>query len=453
MIPKYLFGLLVVLSSIGLNAQIVEDAASAFKQAKKNNQSVLLVFSGSDWCRPCIKFKKEVLNDSTFIDFSKSRLVVLNADFPQRKNQSEALVKQNEQLAEQYNPNGFFPQVVLLNSDSSIVANIAYTRQSASEFISQIETLLPKVILKEFKKRVPSMGSFFEFIVVDSVQNEQRAWEIIEQCKVEVNRIEQLISEWIETSEVSRINSYAGVKPVQVSSELYQLIARSIQIGELTQGAFDITFHALDGLWKFDGTQKRPVDSILINNALRKVGYQQIQLLDSNFVYLPIKGMSIGFGGIGQGYAVDKVNNLMQKKNQQNYVINSSGDVFASGLGADGSTWKVGVANPYDKTEIIRWLEVDDKAVVTSGNYEKYFEFEGKRYAHIINPKTGWPTQDIVSVTVINPYTEIADALATSIFVLGVEVGIDLVNQLPETHCIIIDDKKNVYISKDLMVD
>jgi len=443
--------LLFISILLSLEGQVYNDGIEAFENAKQNNYPVLLVFSGSDWCQPCIRFKKKVLDDSVFVGFAMDNLVVLNADFPQRIKQTEALVKQNEKLAELYNPQGYFPHIVLLDQNQSLISTIPYTKQSASEFIFQIESLLPKTVLREYKKRIPAMGSFFEFTIVDTDKNEAQAWESIAECINEVNRIEMLISEWINTSQVSEINKNAGIKAVRVDAELYQLIKRSIQVGNLTQGAFDITFHALDGLWKFDGSQTEPADSSAIKLALNKVGYQRIQLLDSNRIYLPIKGMSIGFGGIGQGYAVDKVRDLLIKKGAENFVVNSSGDIYAFGLRADGSPWKIGIANPVKKEEIIRWFNVDGKAVVTSGNYEKYFEYKGIRYAHIINPKTGWPTQGIVSTTVINPYTEIADALATAIFVLGVDVGLDLVNQLPDTHCIIIDAKKNVYYSQELI--
>ena len=417
------------------------------------DEPVLLVFSGSDWCSNCIRFNKEVLTDSTFIQFTKDRLLVYKADFPQRKKLAAETIKRNEELAEKHNPQGVFPKIVLLDKDQNLIVNIPYSRQSAEVFIRQLEQYLPRPILKEYKKRFPAMGSFFEFIIVDSVHNEAYAWQLINQGINEVNRIENLISEWIYNSPVSKINRNSGIKPVKVNPELYQLIERSIVVGKLTQGAFDITFQALSGLWKFDGSQTSPPDSMKIEIALQKVDYRKIQLMDSNMVYLPIKGMAISFGGIGQGYAVDKVGELLQNKGVKNFVVNSSGDIFAKGQKADGSPWKVGIADPFDKEKIIRWLEIDGKAVVTSGNYEKYFEYQGERYAHIISPKTGWPTKGIMSVTVISPSTEIADALATAIFVLGKEVGLDLIDQLPGTHCIIIDDKKNVTFSRKLKAE
>jgi len=449
---KYLISIFLLLTVAGVaSAQIIEHADEAFRQAKREKLPLLLVFSGSDWCRPCIAFNKEVLENPDFIAFCRNRVVVLKADFPQHQIQSEEVVKRNEKLAEKYNQEGAFPKILLLDKENQVIATIPYSRQNANDFLEQLQVLLPGSTLNEYKKRFPAMGSFFEIIVVDSADHEEYVWDHINQCIAEVNRIERLISEWDPASQLSLVNKNAGIKPVVVSEELFQLIKRSIEFGKLTQGAFDVTFHALDGLWIFDGSQTKPPDSLLIRKALTKVGYQKIQLLDSNRVFLPEKGMSIGFGGIGQGYAVDRLRNLLIKNGIRNFVVNSSGDIYANGKRADGSDWKIGVADPFNKEEVNRWLNVDQKAVVTSGNYEKYFEFEGRRYAHIINPKTGWPTQGIMSATVISPYTEVADAMATAIFVLGVQVSLDLVNQLPGTHCIIVDDKKNVYYSHDMI--
>lgn len=430
---------------------VAQEPVNSVRVSQTVELPILLVFSGSDWCSNCIRFNKEVLQDTSFNQYIANRLILIKADFPQRKKLPDDVVRENERLAEKYNPQGFFPLIVLLNSDETILSKIPYTKQTTEEFIYQIEQLLPDSELMEFRKRIPAMGSFFEFIIIDSKENEAQARAAINECTQEVNRIEQLISEWIDTSPVSQVNKNAGISPVQVSPELYRLIERSVQIGKLTQGAFDITFQGLGDLWRFDGSQITPPDSGLIESALQKIGYQKIQMLDNNRVFLPEKGMAIGFGGIGQGYAVDKVKELLLAKGVTNFVINSSGDVYSSGHKADGSAWKVAVADPMDKDKIIRWLEVDGKAVVTSGNYEKYFEYRQIRYAHIIDPKTGWPTQGILSVTIISPYTEVADALATAIFVLGTDVGLNLVNQLPDTHCIIIDDKKNVSYSRDLI--
>jgi thiamine biosynthesis lipoprotein len=392
------------------------------------------------------------LTDSLFQNFQKNRFNIYKADFPQRKELSKETIRVNEELAEKYNPQGLFPCIILLNKNREVIANLAYRQQNAEIFTKELSRLLPKPEPKEYKYRISAMGSFFEFIIVEDEGKEDCVMDCFRACADEVNKVENLISEWIPYSEVSKINKNAGLEPVEVSNELYLLIQRSIGMGDLTQGAFDITFHGLGSLWKFDGSIRQPPDSTLVASLLDKIDYRRIQLLDENNVYLPVKGMAVGFGGNGQGYAVDRVRQLLEEKEIENFVINSSGDIYAKGKRVDGSKWKIGIADPVNKETIIRWLEVDGKAVVTSGNYEKYFEYEGQRYAHIINPKTGWPTKGILSTTVIGPSTEVCDVLATALFVLGIDVGIHLVDQLPNTECIIIDDKKNVSYSRGLLI-
>jgi thiamine biosynthesis lipoprotein len=181
------------------------------------------------------------------------------------------------------------------------------------------------------------------------------------------------------------------------------------------------------------------------------VDYQQVTLLPNYQVTIP-KGFKIGLGGIGQGYAVDKIKELLLKKGVENFVVNSSGDVYAQGKRADGSPWKVGIASPTDKDKIVKWLPVSNFAVVTSGTSEKNFEYNDQIYSHIINPKTGFPVEGLQSVTILSEITEIADALATSILILGTEIGLDLINQMPKVHCIIIDADGKVHYSDDLEI-
>ncbi|MCK5678978.1 MAG: FAD:protein FMN transferase, partial [Flavobacteriaceae bacterium] len=164
------------------------------------------------------------------------------------------------------------------------------------------------------------------------------------------------------------------------------------------------------------------------------------------------KGMKIGFGAIGKGYAADKAKKLLQEQGVKAGLINASGDLNCWGKQPDGQSWKVGITNPLNKNKIYSWFDIDDQAVVTSGNYEKYIKFNEKRYSHIINPKTGYPANGIASVTVFAPKAELADALATSIFVMGTSVGIDLIDQLKGVECIIIDDNNRIHNSKGIQL-
>jgi len=163
--------------------------------------------------------------------------------------------------------------------------------------------------------------------------------------------------------------------------------------------------------------------------------------------------MKIGFGAVGKGYAADEAKKLLQKSGVKGGLVNASGDLNCWGKQDDGESWKVGITNPLNKNKIFSWFDIDDRAVVTSGNYEKYVNFNGKRYTHIINPKTGYPASGIVSVSVFAPKAELADALATSIFVMGTEVGIDLINQLKGVDCIVIDDNNKIHASKGIQLN
>lgn len=431
-------------------AQTTSNQEEAIRWAKEKDKAILLVFSGSDWCQPCIRLDKYVLQETSFQTYVENALVILKCDFPQRSKLAKETLQQNEALAERFNPRGEFPSLLLLDNTFEPIAKLTYKSQATSQFIDEIkQELAPKTGLKEYRKKVPLMGSFFEFILVAPNDEAAETWGLIEYCIAEAKRIEILISEWIPTSEISKINQAAGKKAVKVQQEVYELLQRSVAISQLTQGAFDITFLAYYEYWKFDQTQIFPFDTTQIKQLSNYVDYQKIELLPNYEVKLPAN-MKIGLGGIGQGYAVDRIKDLLLAKGVTNFVINSSGDVYAQGHRLDGSPWKVGLTSPLDKNKIVKWLPVENFAVVTSGTSEKNFEYQNIIYSHIINTQTGFPIEGLQSVTVMSNFTEIADALATSILILGTEIGLDLVNQMPQTHCIIIDKDQNIHYSDDL---
>ncbi len=302
---------------------------------------------------------------------------------------------------------------------------------------------------KKYDRTLKLMGSRFDISVVASTKENGNNY--IDIAVAEIKRIENIISSWDKNSETSKINQNAGIEPVKVSKELFDLINRSIQISKITEGAFDISYASMDKIWKFDGSITEMPSAEAIKKSVEKVGYPNI-ILDYNnqTVFLKVKGMKIGFGAIGKGYAADKAKKLLQNKGVKAGLINASGDLNCWGKQPDGVSWKVGITNPLNKNKIYSWFDIDDQAVVTSGNYEKFIRFEGIRYSHIINPKTGYPAKGIVSATIFAPKAELADALATSIFVMGTSVGINMVNQLKGVDCIIIDDKNRVHASKGI---
>lgn len=295
------------------------------------------------------------------------------------------------------------------------------------------------------------MGSRFEITVV--AKDSTEANNYIDLAVAEITRIEKLISSWDPASQTSEINRNAGIKPVKVDEELYNLIGRSVEISKLTDGAFDISFASMDKIWKFDGSMTEMPSEEAIKQSVAKVGYQNIILDPENFtVFLKLEGMKIGFGAIGKGYAADKAKKLLMEKGVSGGIVNASGDMNTWGKQPNGEFWKVAITNPLDKNKAFALLPLNENAVVTSGNYEKYVTFNGIRYTHIIDPRTGYPATGIISATVFAPKAEIADALATSIFVMGKDVGIDFINQLPKIECIIIDEKGEIFTSENIEI-
>ncbi|NAS11165.1 FAD:protein FMN transferase [Flavobacteriaceae bacterium R33] len=296
------------------------------------------------------------------------------------------------------------------------------------------------------------MGSTFEITVVAA--NEEIGYINIEEAIAEVERIEALISSWKEDSETSRINRNAGIRPVKVSLELYKLIERAVQISEITDGAFDITYAALDEIWKFDGSMQYPPTAGEIGEVLDKVDYNKVVLNSTErTVFLKEKGMKIGFGAIGKGYASDKVKELMVSKQVKAGMINAGGDITAWGTKATGERWLIGIVNPQSRTKIFSWLPLVESSVAITGSENAFVSFNGKKYTHIIDPKNGYPSIGISKVTVLGKSAELCDALATAVFVMGKERGLALINQLGGTEAIIVDNLDIVHQSQGIMLD
>ena len=296
------------------------------------------------------------------------------------------------------------------------------------------------------------MGSAFELTVV--AENKEKASNYIEQAKNEIVRIEKLISSWDKNSETAKINSNSGIEPVKVSKELFNLIDRSQRISKITSGAFDITFAAIDRIWDFDGGESQMPSFEVIQNSISKIGFRKLELnKKESTVFLPEKGMKIGFGGIGKGYAADRAKELLINKGVKGGIINASGDMNTWGNQPDGSPWTVGIVNPMNKEKVFSWFSLEHDAVVTSGNYEKFTLIDGERFSHIIDPRTGIPSKGVISSTIFANKAELADALATATFVMGVDSGMFLIDQLPNIEAILIDDKGVIYKSKNIEIE
>jgi len=300
------------------------------------------------------------------------------------------------------------------------------------------------------QKVLKLMGTRFEITVV--APNEEIGYINIDEAVSEIQRIEKIISSWDESSETSLINKNAGIKPVKVSPELFGLIERCIRISALTDGAFDITYASMDQIWKFDGSMKAMPNESDIKKSIAKIGYQKIILdAEKSTVYLPEPGMKIGFGAIGKGYAADRAKKLLVSKGVKGGIINASGDLTAWGTKVTGEKWLVGITNPLNKERVFGWLPIVESAVATSGNYEKYITLNDKKYSHIIDPRTGYPTSGISSVSIFAKQAEVCDALATAVFILGRDVGLHLINQINGVEAIIVDAENKIHKSSGIM--
>ena len=299
------------------------------------------------------------------------------------------------------------------------------------------------------KRKLYMLGSPFEMTVVakDTIQGNI----YIDMAVAEVKRIENLISDWIPTTQISQVSKNSGIQPVKVDKEVYDLVERAIKVSQLTSGAFDISYASMDKIWKFDGSMKAMPTPEAIKQSVARIGYQKIVLdAKAQTIYLKEKEMKLGLGGIGQGYIADKIKDLLLSKGCTSGIVNVSGDINAWGNQTTGKPWTVAIVNPMNKNKVFATFPLENSSVETSGSYEKFVVFDGKRYSHIIDPRTGYPAQGVVSVSVFAKQTEIADALATGIFVLGVDVGLNLVNQLKGIGCIIVDDKGEIHTSKNI---
>lgn len=293
------------------------------------------------------------------------------------------------------------------------------------------------------KRTTRLMGSKFDIILV--AQDSLAAENHIDTVISEITRIENLISEWKPESEVSEVNRNAGVRPVRVSREVFELTKRAIYYSQITEGAFDISFAAMDKIWRFDGSMKELPSPEAVKKSVEKVGYKNI-VLDSvqSTVFLRLEGMKISFGSIGKGYAADCGRTIMLEKGVRAGIVNASGDMSVWGKQPNGKNWVIGINNPFKADKIIKKVLLRNGAVTTSGNYEKYVVLNGKRYAHIINPVTGYPATGLCSVTVMGPSAEMANGFSTSLIVLGVKDGLKLLSKYPEYNCIMITDEGKV---------
>jgi len=310
---------------------------------------------------------------------------------------------------------------------------------------------------KEYSKVEFLMDTVVEIKVYH--RNKIEAQKAIDSAMEEMRRVEEKMSCFLPGSEVSMINKEALLKRekgsllaegrISVSDELFSLLKESVRLSELTKGCFDITIYPLWKLWKFEGESAEVPDKEKIEKKLQLVNYKNI-IIENGKINFAKRGMGIDLGGIAKGYAVDAAIRVLRKKNIKSAMVNAGGDIYVLGR-KKGKPWRIGIRHPRRGEEILGIVEVEDKAIVTSGDYERFFFSEGKRYHHILNPRTGYPADECQSVTIVAKKATFADGLSTGIFVLGPREGMALIENLEEVEGVIVNKEGEVSVSSGLV--
>lgn len=275
----------------------------------------------------------------------------------------------------------------------------------------------------------------------------------IEESLDKLKDIENKMSLNIDSSEICKLNKNAGKTYTKVSKDTYEVINEALEYGELSKGAFDISILPVSSLWNIGTDNPRVPESEEIKNALKYVNYKNIVLnKKDNSVFLKEGNMAIDLGGIAKGYAADQLKSIVEKYKIKRAFINLGGNLYVYGEKEKGEPWNIGIQDPLgDKGKSFATLRVKNKSVVTSGNYERYFIKNGKRYHHIFDPKTGYPAErGIISSTIISDKSMDGDALSTATYVLGVDEAMKLINSLKGVEAVFVTADKKVYTTEGI---
>ncbi len=335
-------------------------------------------------------------------------------------------------------------------STNAIVWVRSLTRQRFSLHTAMLLAawlLSPAAQAEWFKSDAAIMGTAIHVEVWH--RSRHKAQQAIQQVLTEMHRVDRLMSPFKPDSELSQINQHAAKKPLAVSAEMFQLIKKAIHLSEISSGAFDITFASVGRF--YDYRKKRKPNQYTLEHNLKNINYRNIVLDDKKqTVFFTRKGTYIDLGGIAKGHAVDNAITLLQQLGINNAMVTAGGDSRIIG-DKDGRPWYVGIQDPRHKKQSAIVLPLSQTAISTSGDYERYFIQDNVRYHHILSPKTGQSVHDLRSVSILGPNSTMSDGLSTTVFVLGLDKGMQLIASLPQFEAIIIDNKGKIYYSNGLM--
>ena len=301
--------------------------------------------------------------------------------------------------------------------------------------LCSIKIFLLKEEITEYNKLEDKMDE-----ILDGVQNLTQAFD----DKFSIFKID---------SEVSEINRNSGKRPVKVSGETFFLIKKAVEFCEISDGGMDITIGPLSKLWKESIKNETIPTAARLESAKELVDFRKIKMYEgSTSIFLELEGMELDLGSIAKGYCADLVRDYLEKSKIEKGIINLGGNIVVMGSSEDNTPWKVGIQHPeLAREDFLGYLELEDSSIVTSGDYERYFEKDGKRLHHIIDPRTSWPSNsEIASVTVISKSSMDGDGLTTSAFMVGLEKAKEIINALDSVDCVIVTKDKRIYVSEGI---
>jgi thiamine biosynthesis lipoprotein len=310
---------------------------------------------------------------------------------------------------------------------------------------------------KMYKESRTLMDTYCTITVVSP--SKERAAKAIDKGFAEIKKLELLLNYFSDKSEITAINKTAGSRPVKVSGETLEMMQKTLEISKATRGTFDPTIAPLIKLWDFSNKRRDNTvpDATVIKNTLKLVDYSKIKINSKSEIFLAEKGMEIDLGGIAKGYAADKAMEVIKAEGIKAALVAVAGDIKGFGSSTTRNAWKVGIQDPRPETgsekpweDIFASLYLEDMAISTSGDYQRFFIKNGKRYHHILDPATGYPAKtDLLSASVIAPEGYIADGLSTAVFALGSEKGMSLLKAMG-IEGVLVDRDRNVFVTEGI---
>ncbi|MBQ8999718.1 MAG: FAD:protein FMN transferase [Clostridium sp.] len=292
------------------------------------------------------------------------------------------------------------------------------------------------------------MGTVVKITLYDSNDS-----TILDKAFDRVAEIESLVSINEAGTELDKVNDFAGISPVEVTSTTYEIVEKGLEYSKLSNGDFDITIGPLVKLWNIGLDDAKVPTQEEIDSVLPLIDYNLLELnKEDHTIFLKNKGMMIDLGSIAKGYAADEISHILTENNVNSAIIDLGGNIYAHGIKPSGQDWNIGIQNPFStRGDIIGVLKVKNKTVVTSGIYERYIEKDGVKYHHLLNPNTGYPFENnIAGVSIITDKSIDADALSTTVFAKGLEEGLKFVETLPNVDAIFITKDNKVYITNGI---